>query len=577
MHFTQKSWNYFIKLKKTLLVVFMFVFCINVFASKNKQEMNNFINLNKEIKEPATINKNYKKKIKNTKASNKAKLNVINKILQAYAYSNNYDTLNKESIELYLEALNEANKINDAALLIYVNTEIGYFYYTYNEYLKAMPYFIRTAQLLDKTPEDNLIQAGSVFKKNAYFYGSLGEHEKSVAYLKKALKFTPSYAPEYGAILNNIGSVYYKMEEVQQAENYFLKTKSVSLENNDPVRYAKALGDLALIYYDKSNYQKAVELLKEDILISQKNNAERNIMYAQILLSKVYVELKQFPEAKQNLQLANNYVLKKGYLKSHGYEIAEINLAIALKTNDKILELSARRALDSLGAEISDKDGQEAINIANWETQKSQFNSEIELEKSKLEKATLINWIVAGLLVIFTLIVILLIIYTNRKIKKDLSKYENNILNYKIQQLESQSKLEASNLSLKSYETYLNNQNKHIELLESKLKKIQNTSGGYDKVIESIHEIIENASLSDKNWLKLKNTFIKEESDYYHYILTHFPDINEMQLRIVILTKMSLLPAEVSMILNVSKDYIEETLQTLRIKYNGVFDKHLAV
>lgn len=202
---------------------------------------------------------------------------------------------------MYLNALKEANKINDPALLIYVNTEIGYFYYSYNEYLKAMPYFVLAAQLLENTPEQNLIQAADVYKKNAFFYGSLGEHQKSVAYLKKALKFTPSYAQEYGPLLNNIGSSYYKMGDTKQAENYFLKTKSVSLENNDPVRYAKSLGDLALIYRDRKNHQKAIDLLQEDIAISQQNNADRNTMYARILLSKLYVDVQQFAKAKQTL------------------------------------------------------------------------------------------------------------------------------------------------------------------------------------------------------------------------------------------------------------------------------------
>lgn len=243
-----------------------------------------------------------------------------------------------------------------------------------------------------------------------------------------------------------------------------------------------------------------------------------------------------------------------------------------MQTNDKILELNARRALDSLGKEIADKDGQEAINLANWETQKSQFNREIELEKNKLEKATLINWIVVSLLLLFVAVVILMVIYTNRKFKKDLSKYEHNILNYKIQQLESQNKLESSKLTLKSYETYLNNQNKHIQLLESKLEILQKNSVNNDSIIQSIHEIIENSNLSDKNWSRLKNAFIKEETDYYYYLLTHSPDITEMELRIVILTKMSLLPAEISVTLNVSKDFIEETLQRLRMKYNGIFD-----
>lgn len=566
--------NNFLNGKTTLLLCFL-LFGLQVFASKNKQqEVNVFINQNKEITKVATINKNYNKKVKESKAKTKEVLSVVNIVLQARAYSSNFDNLNNESINLYLAALNQANKINDPGLLIYVNTEIGFFYYTYNEYLQAMPYFILTAQLLENTKEENLIQPADVYKKNAYFYGSLGEHKKSISYLKNALKFAPLNTSEYATILNNIGSSYYNIGNVNEAEKYFLKTKEVSNKINDKVRYAKALGDLALIYKDRANYQKAIDLLLEDIAISENENASRNTMYARILLSKVYVETKQFNEAKINLKLANDYVLKKGYLQSYGYEIAKVNLDIALQTKDQVLELEARRSLDFLGSEISSKDGQEAINLANWETQKSQFNRDIELEKSKLEKAKLVNWIVIGLLLFSIILVFFVIKSIKQKVKRDSYKLQNNILNLKVEQLESQNKLSFSQQTLKSYEDYLNNQNKQIELLESKLKKIKNNSLQKEGFIESIYELLDNQKLDDNNWLKLKNTFIKEENDYYNYLLKNFPDLSEIDLRILILSKMNLFPSEIATTLNINKDIVDETLQHLRIKYNGTFDEH---
>ena len=53
----------------------------------------------------------------------------------------------------------------------------------------------------------------------------------------------------------------------------------------------------------------------------------------------------------------------KNYLKSYAYEIAQVNLSIALQTNDIALELQSRRALDELGADIVNKDGKEAIKL----------------------------------------------------------------------------------------------------------------------------------------------------------------------------------------------------------------------
>ncbi|MBA5794095.1 tetratricopeptide repeat protein [Flavobacterium sp. xlx-214] len=574
MHLVEKIGVCFKKHQRVALLSLVMLSCIQIFAASNKQEINAFINQNKEITKPATIRKNYEKTTKSSSAKNNKSLNVVNKVLQAHAYSQTLDAINDKSLTLYLEALNEANELEDTSLIIYVNTEVGYFYYSYNEYLKAMPYFIRTSQLLQNADDTKLIQASEVYKKNAYFFGSLNEHEKSIAYLKKALKFTPSYTPEYGAILNNIGSAYYKMDNKQEAEQYFLKTQAVSLENNDKVRYAKSLGDLALIYKDKKEYNKAISLLQEDIAISEAENAERNIMYAQILLSKIFVETKQFTQAKNTLQLALDYVTKKGYLKSHGYQIAQVNLEIALQTKDTALELSARRAIDSLGKDIADKDGQEAVNLANWETQKSEFNRTIEIEKAKLEKANLRNWIIGGFMLVLILVVTLVMISIKRKFKIELSQRENHILNYKVDQLLADKKLIDSEQTLNAYETYLKNQNQQIRLLEKELKNIQENTSQTNVAVQLIKDMIDQQRMSDNNWLALKKTFIKEENNYYDYLLANFPDLSENNLRMVILNKMGLQKAEIALVLNVKIDVVEEALQRLRIKYHGSFDDH---
>src|SRR5690606_18420656 len=261
-----------------LVTFFLLFFGTSIFANTNTKLVNDFINENKEILVPATINKNYLRKVKTVKARDSQVLQVVNKVLQAGAYSKNFDNINSQSISLYLEALSEAEKINDENLLIYVNTHIGFFYYSYNEYIKAMPFFIKSSNLLDKNPNYNLIQPADVYKKNAYFSGSVNEHQKSIDYLLKALAFTPSNSKLYAAFFNNIGSSYYKMGAVENARNYFIKAKEVSLENNDKVRYAKTLGDLALIHFDQKEYQKAITLLQQDIEISMQNNADRNTM-----------------------------------------------------------------------------------------------------------------------------------------------------------------------------------------------------------------------------------------------------------------------------------------------------------
>lgn len=551
------------------------LFCgTTILANTNTQLVNNFIKENKEVLEPAAINKNYLRKAKTVKIHDAEVLQVVNKVLQAEAYSKNFDNINHQSVSLYLEALSEAKKINDENLLVYVNTQVGFFYYSYNEYIKAMPFFIKSSNLLDENNIDDLIQPADVYKKNAYFFGSINEHQKSIDYLLKALKFTPSNSESYATFLNNIGSSYYKMGAVENARNYFMKAKEVSLENNNQVRYAKTLGDLALIHFDQKEYQKAIELLQKDIEISIKNKADRNTMYAQILLSKVYVETKNFDKAKQTLALANDYVSSKNYLKSYAYEIAQVNLSIALQTNDVALELQSRRALAELGADIVNKDGQEAIKLVGWETQKEQFNAKLEAEKAKVEKANLKVLIICGIVVFIVVVTFFIVRSIQLRFKNKEAEYQKNMLQYKINHLQSISKLDDYDLTLKSYQSYLFDQNRQMNLIEKELDKLNSNVVTKDQAKIFLQELLDQQKMSGNNWLALKNTFVKEENDYYNTLLENFPDLSERNLRIVILNKMDLKPAEIALILNIKIDVVNDALQRLRKNFKGRFDKH---
>lgn len=551
------------------------LFCgTTILANTNTQLVNNFIKENKEVLEPTAINKNYLRKAKTVKIHDAEVLQVVNKVLQAEAYSKNFDNINHQSVSLYLEALSEAKKINDENLLVYVNTQVGFFYYSYKEYIKAMPFFIKSSNLLDENNIDDLIQPADVYKKNAYFFGSINEHQKSVDYLLKALKFTPTNSESYAAFLNNIGSSYYKMGAVENARNYFMKAKEVSLENNNQVRYAKTLGDLALIHFDQKEYQKAIELLQKDIQISIKNKADRNTMYAQILLSKVYVETKNFDKAKQTLALANDYVSSKNYLKSYAYEIAQVNLSIALQTNDIALELQSRRTLAKLAADIMYKDGQEAIKLVGWETQKEQFNAKLEAEKAKVEKANLKVLIICGIVVFIVVVTFFIVRSIQLRFKNKEAEYQKNMLQYKINHLQSISKLDDYDLTLKSYQSYLFDQNRQMNLIEKELDKLNSNVVTKDQAKIFLQELLDQQKMSGNNWLALKNTFVKEENDYYNTLLENFPDLSEQNLRIVILNKMDLKPAEIALILNIKIDVVNDALQRLRKNFKGRFDKH---
>src|SRR5690606_22310991 len=115
-----------------------------------------------------------------------------------------------------------------------------------------------------------------------------------------------------------LGNCYLSKGDLVAAETYFEQTKQSAEKNKDIIRYAKALGDLARVEISRKNWQKAEELLLKDIALSVNNGDNRNAMFAQLQLGKLYWEKGDIEQAYTALTAAKQYAASKTYLK--GYE-----------------------------------------------------------------------------------------------------------------------------------------------------------------------------------------------------------------------------------------------------------------
>lgn len=556
----------------TFLVLILFN-SFTIYASGKYPDVNAFISQNKNEIDAEILRQKYQIATHNAQNSQQlSALEIVYKILLADIKIKKADAINSESSNLFNQAFKESEKLGNLGLEAWVATKIGFFYYSYNEYVKAMPYFIKSSQLIDEIPSSDIFQACDVFRINGYFFGAIGMHSKSTHYLQKALGFTTENTLDYATLLNNIGSSYYKEGDTIKAQNYFFKTKEAALKVNDSVRYAKALGDLALISMDRKEYQKAIKLLEEDIHISEENKAERNTMYAQILLSRIYLATKEYDKLEAVLDKVDEYLKTKDYLKSYVFDITKLRLELAIQTKNRDLELQSRRILDSLDIYLDKTDGQAAVNLVNWEVQKANYDLELKARNAKIEKGNLRMWIILGSVVLLIAVVFIIVRAIQQKFKNKVAEHEKNILQYKIEQLQSQKKLLDSELTLKSYQVYLSDQTKQVKKLENELNNLNDNIVSKEEVKEFLNNLLEQQTMSDQNWIGLKRIFLKEQNEYYDTLLTRFPDLSEQEFRIVILNRMKLKPAEIALILNITIDKIEETLQRLRLQFKGVLD-----
>src|SRR5690606_29403235 len=100
------------------------------------------------------------------------------------------------------------------------------------------------------------------------------EDDSAVDFLKKSMLYMKGTSSESADVLNAIGNCYFRKKDLVNAMHYFDKSEAVALKANDSIRYAKVLGDKALIYNKKGDVDTAVNLLRQDIAYSQKFKIE---------------------------------------------------------------------------------------------------------------------------------------------------------------------------------------------------------------------------------------------------------------------------------------------------------------
>ena len=499
-------------------------------------------------------------------------IQILSLLCRAEVYSKSKDALNDTSTHLYQEAIELVEKSNNEGLKLWVYSKVGFYFYSYSQYIDAFSYFIRVSKILDQPNPPVGFRAGEVYRWNAYFFGTIKQYELSIQYLKKGLSYYSEASEAYSTLLNAIGQMYYEKNELQKAEKYYLQSLELAKKYDYQVRYAKVLGNMALVFMKRKEWDKAELFLQEDIEISKQNNSTRNLMFARIQLSKLFLEKKEIGRAKQMILAAQEYAQSKSYLKSYAQETEEVLLQIAILEKDEKKELHSRRVLDSIRFIVSVSEGKEAFQQIELETEKEKAKWQIEAEITRAEKARIVKWSVIALCVVLLLFATLLIVMYKRKLAWQQAQYETRLLEFQLGKIQSEQKLNESELSIESYKDYLLDKQKQISDLENELKKMKIHSTSFHQNKQNIQDLLQSHLMTEENWKVFKQTFIAEESEYYQELIHRFPDLTESNLRIVLLQKLGLNNMEAAHILGVTVDAVKKAKQRLRKKYGSDFD-----
>ncbi|MEO1255348.1 MAG: tetratricopeptide repeat protein, partial [Bacteroidota bacterium] len=176
------------------------------------------------------------------------------------------------------------------------------------------------AEDINKVVEKNTINEAVSFKWIGDSYSIEGSFKKGERSLLKGLKTCEENGLqatfEYASIINSLGVLYLDKGKIPEAEELFERAidivNRIQGENDDMIANLKS--NLAQVYFELGNYEKAIEIQEEVLETNKDYYGEGSFVYGVelITLGLTYLENKQYQKAEANLTQALSIMEAEG-------------------------------------------------------------------------------------------------------------------------------------------------------------------------------------------------------------------------------------------------------------------------
>ncbi|UOE40168.1 tetratricopeptide repeat protein [Chryseobacterium suipulveris] len=498
---------------------------------------------------------------------------VIYKILHAEEISNCVDKINSQSTHLFENAIKQSEKISPELETV-ANISYAKYLYKYRSMERALPYFMKGSHLLETNPVEKQIRPQDSYKWLGYYLGTIGDSDASKDALEKAKSLTRNKHAEYATILDALGRIYLEREQFDNAEKYFEEASRVAKKVNDEMRYAKAIGNLSVIYAKRGETSRAKKLILEDIMISERLSELQNTMFAQTLLGEVLIQENNYTEAETVLKKALKTAQSKSYFQINEIKIQQLLTEVYRNQNNREAELHGFKRISELEHNLKKTDGDQALNNAHLLMQKSKLEQANKEAHYQQEKSAMLRNIYLGL--IFFSLVLAGFIFANSR-KKLLNRelmYKQKVLGLEMDKLKFEKKLSETQENLDNQVEFLKNKNVQINRLKSEIEKIRNSKSFYlEEEQGHLSKLLESHLMTDENWENFKREFRKVHPEFYNQLQSEFPDLTDSNYRIILLKKLDFNNTEISQLLGITTDAVKKSNQRMKKKLGDRYDE----
>jgi CHAT domain-containing protein/tetratricopeptide (TPR) repeat protein len=225
-----------------------------------------------------------------------------------------------QAIVKYQAALNLWQQLENKAEQANILNKIGSAYASLGDFDNALTSFNQELSLRD--PVKDRVAIVVALSNTGKIYSSIGEQEKALTFYKRALSHQDAILKQAlslqdaalgkrqkGTILNNIGAAHSKLEEWDNALNYFRQALHLRGSSGTQGEVLVTLNNIIYVYYCQGDGKQVLNYFNQALLI-QNEVGDRDKHTESVILSNVgsvYADLKDWKQAlnylNQSLQI----------------------------------------------------------------------------------------------------------------------------------------------------------------------------------------------------------------------------------------------------------------------------------
>ncbi len=211
----------------------------------------------------------------------------------------------EESLSHYLKALDVFESIKDSTGIGSTLHNLGMFYTTYEDYSKSKEYYRNAIVIWELIKDVNNLGLSYQMLANTFYYDK--QKDSSLIYINKA-KALPTTTNRGKLYMNaTIAAIYYSKEEYDKAIDIYKENLAICKTLNDKKELSTSHSNIAYVFNTLHNYEEALPHLDSAIFSAEKVRDVGLLVLHYRERSKLYTKQKKYAEALEDYKIYKRY------------------------------------------------------------------------------------------------------------------------------------------------------------------------------------------------------------------------------------------------------------------------------